>query len=227
MATKKSAAKDQAPANVAEVQSERKARNEAATPTKDEVSKVTTPAAAPAKAVDPKLEKYPALTASFLRGSFEGQLNSAYKDRETNPAKAQQYVAALQAGDVSMPESGRVTRSQADKLTSLGMAVPAEIIDDVQRGRKAGEGTAAAPKAAANPDYPALTGTFLRGKFSGQLKSAHGDMASNPAKALDYAKALVAGVVAAPEGGKATPKEVQMLHDLADATKVDLSAFLS
>lgn len=227
MAAKKTAAKDQNEGTLTQVQAERKSRGAAANPTKDEVSKVTTPAATPAKAVDPKLEKYPALSASFFRGSFDGQLNSAYKDREANPDKAKQYIDALKAGDVSLPESGRVTRSQADKLTSLGMEVPADIIDDVQRGRKAGEGSsAAAPKAPANPDYPALTGTFLRGKFSGQLKSAHGDMASNPAKALDYAKALVAGVVPAPEG-KATAKEVQMLHDLADATKVDLAAFLS
>lgn len=223
---KKSAAKDQNENTGAEVRAERTQRGAAAAPSKDEVSKVTNATPAAAKAVDPKLEKYPALSASFFRGSFDGQLNSAHKDRESNPDKAKQYIDALKGGDVSLPESGRVTRSQADKLTALGMEIDPTIIDDVQRGRKAGEAGATAPKAAANPDYPALTGTFLRGKFSGQLKSAHGDRESNPAKALDYAKALAAGVVPAPEG-KATAKEVQMLHDLADATKIDLSAFLS
>jgi hypothetical protein len=81
--------------------------------------------------------KYPNLGKTFLRGKFPGQLDSAYKDRETNPAKAKDFVAALQAGDVTFPTEG-VTQGQADKLKALGLEVEAQYVQAAkQRGRKA------------------------------------------------------------------------------------------
>lgn len=167
--------------------------------------------AKPAKEVNPLQAKYPALSATFLRGKFEGQLDSAFKDRETNADKATQYIAALQNGDVSLPEDGKVTRVQADKLKALGMEVDEANVKAGGRGL----GSDGKEKAAAgNPDYPALPATFLRGKFKGQVASAHKDREAKPEKAADYIRALIAGVCPAPEGNKVTKAEAQMLVEM-------------
>lgn len=81
-------------------------------------------------------EKYPALTATFLRGTFKGQLDSVYKDRAVKEEKLAAFVAACRAGDLPLPE--KFTASQAKKLAELGLPVSEEsIIPSASRGRTA------------------------------------------------------------------------------------------
>ena len=80
--------------------------------------------------------KYPALGKTFMRGKFEGQVKSAHKDRESNPAKAADFVKAVQAGDIAFPADG-VTKVVADKLKELGLEVGEQYIKaSAPRGRK-------------------------------------------------------------------------------------------
>lgn len=83
--------------------------------------------------------KYPALSATFLRGSFKGQLDSVYKDRATKEDKQAAFIDACKAGDLVLPEM--FTSSQAKKLAELGLPVKDDmIIKSASRGRTA-EGT--------------------------------------------------------------------------------------
>lgn len=85
--------------------------------------------------------KYPALTATFLRGTFKGQLDSVYKDRAVKEEKAADFIKACQAGDLPLPEM--FTSVQAKKLEELGLTVRAEMIQpSAARGRGKAEDTA-------------------------------------------------------------------------------------
>jgi hypothetical protein len=61
--------------------------------------------------------KYQTLSVIFFKGSPEGQINSVYKTRETNPQKVLDFKAALEAGDCMIP----AIRSKAirDKLREM------------------------------------------------------------------------------------------------------------
>lgn len=71
---------------------------------------------------------YNALTATFFKGSFEGQLNSAYKSyleatsvvgSDKAIAKVQEFTKAITLGDVLI--SPELTNGQALKLTAMGI----------------------------------------------------------------------------------------------------------
>ena len=102
-------------------------------------------AAAPAK----EAPKYPGLSGTFMRGKFSGQLKSAHKDREANPAKAADFVKALSAGDIVFPAEG-CTPQEASKLKDLGLEIGAEYVRAPARAPKAetAEGEAAEEAAA-------------------------------------------------------------------------------
>jgi hypothetical protein len=66
--------------------------------------------------------KYAHLTTTFFNGSPLGQLLSIYKTRETNPAKWDDYRAALQNGDCEFPPPPH-TKAIAEKMAALGIEV--------------------------------------------------------------------------------------------------------
>lgn len=79
--------------------------------------------------------EYTALTATFFKGSFEGQLNSAYRsyleatsvvgaDRAIQ--KVKEFNKALLLGDVTMAEE--LTNGQALKLTAMGIDFDPAIV---------------------------------------------------------------------------------------------------
>ena len=106
------------------------------------------PDQAPATEAQTLAQKYPDLSATFLRGNFPGQLKSAHKDLDEKPAKAAQFVEALKAGDIAVPAD--FSRVEAKKLADLGLNVnPDNIRSDAPRGRRATEGEAAAEAPAA------------------------------------------------------------------------------
>lgn len=75
---------------------------------------------------NPLLQKYPHLSASFLRGAFKGQLDSVYKSREVNPEKVKNFVDACKAGELALPET--YSKAQAEKLKTLGLVLPENMI---------------------------------------------------------------------------------------------------
>lgn len=92
--------------------------------------------AATTEATVKEAPKYPALSGTFMRGKFSGQLKSAHKDREANPAKAADFVKALSAGDIVFPAEG-CTPQEASKLKDLGLEIGAEYIRAPARAPKA------------------------------------------------------------------------------------------
>lgn len=96
-----------------------------------------------------EVPKYPALSGTFMRGKFPGQLKSAHKDREANPAKAADFVKALAAGDIVFPAEG-CTPQEASKLKDLGLELDAQYIRSPARAPKAeaAEGEAEATETA-------------------------------------------------------------------------------
>jgi hypothetical protein len=74
------------------------------------------------KVKTPKPEpKYPNLSQNFFRGSVPGQIASVYRDRHNKPEKLQDYKRALADGEVNLGDL--LTRSQAEKLTEMGIEV--------------------------------------------------------------------------------------------------------
>ncbi|PNE10275.1 MAG: hypothetical protein CR217_15180 [Beijerinckiaceae bacterium] len=70
---------------------------------------------------EPKFErKYKTLSSIFFCGSTKGQINSIYKTRITNPAKVEDFKAALAAGDVHLGVKP-LTKSLLAKLAELGI----------------------------------------------------------------------------------------------------------
>lgn len=99
---------------------------------------------------------YKALTATFFKGSFEGQLNSAYKsyleatsvvNAEKAILKVQEFTKAIVLGDVLIaPE---LTNGQALKLTAMGIDFDATTVRANPRAPKTApiQMTASAKKA--------------------------------------------------------------------------------
>jgi hypothetical protein len=74
----------------------------------------------------PKFErKYATLSSIFFFGSIKGQINSVFKTRVANPAKVEDYKAALAAGDVNLG-TRPLTKSLTAKLVEMGMDPEAE-----------------------------------------------------------------------------------------------------
>lgn len=71
-----------------------------------------------------KAEKYPGLSATFFRGKFKGQLDSAVKSHSSNAAKSADFIKAVQAGDIAWPETA-LTKKQQENLVVLGMSIDA------------------------------------------------------------------------------------------------------
>ena len=61
----------------------------------------------------------------FFFGSIKGQINSVFKTRVANPAKVEDYKAALAAGDVNL-RTRPLTKSLTAKLVEMGMDPEAE-----------------------------------------------------------------------------------------------------
>lgn len=84
--------------------------------------------------------KYSTLTANFMRGSFKGQIASAFKAlKGENPTKANEFVAAIRAGDISIPDD--ITPQARRKLLEMGLE------EELLPATVDGEGQAAAAEA--------------------------------------------------------------------------------
>lgn len=89
--------------------------------------------------------KYSTLTANFMRGSFKGQIASAFKAlKGENPTKANEFVAAIRAGDISIPDD--ITPQARRKLLEMGLE------EELLPATVDGEGQAAAAADATNSE---------------------------------------------------------------------------
>lgn len=71
--------------------------------------------------------KYSTLTANFLKGSFKGQVQSAYLARKKDqPQKAEEFKEALSCGDIQFPQT--ISRAQAAKLIDMGISIPESVV---------------------------------------------------------------------------------------------------
>jgi hypothetical protein len=70
------------------------------------------------------VRKYPALSTTFLQGSFSGQIKAVFKSRETNPQKVTDFKRALANGDCTW-DLLPLSKSLIAKLQTLGIEVPA------------------------------------------------------------------------------------------------------
>ena len=74
-----------------------------------------------------KAKKYENLGGTFLNGTLKGQVNSVYKDRQTKPAKVEDFKKAIAAGDVKLGNTV-LPKATVAKLVELGVDVPKNLV---------------------------------------------------------------------------------------------------
>lgn len=78
--------------------------------------------------------RYPNLSTHFLKGTPEGQLSAAYRDRELRPAKVRDYRRALADGALKLPDA--LNREQRIKLMYMGVEYPEDMPWKVDKRRR-------------------------------------------------------------------------------------------
>lgn len=73
-----------------------------------------------------QVSKYPNLSGVFFNGKFKGQLDSVYKDKDMKPAKVKDFIAAMEDGEIDIPE--KLTPVQLRKCKELG--IPMSLFED-------------------------------------------------------------------------------------------------